>query len=94
MTYKEWFKDLELDGNINAIHSLYCSVRDSESVGEFAVVNCGAGARVTVPGTVDDEYEFKSKSEREEFCAWLDTINEPGVEIKYEEWKANSKDNW
>ena len=91
MTYKEWFDGLELEGDIDSIHSVFCSVRDKEGYGGCEVKQVGATTIVSVPGTVDGEYVFSSQSEIDEFCNWLDERYGNGVEAEYVAWKANQR---
>lgn len=92
MTYKEWFKDLDIEHDIDEVFCLYRTVKERSSEWGYEITkkpNCFVVAKPQSPLTAGHRFTARTAGG---FCNYLDSLYDLGVEGEYERCKAIKKD--
>lgn len=90
--FKVWFENLDIDGDIEEIHSLYHAVKDNDSAYGYEID--WNGERMFVSSSNADETLLLTEKSRGAFIKYLDSRSESEVDIERDFQRAMQKDDW
>lgn len=88
MTYKEWFNDLNIRNDIEAVFSLYRTIKECSQEWGYEIKKRKNGFKVSKNG---DEHHIFTLDSKKKFCDYLDSLYSLGVEGEYERYRATQK---
>ena len=89
--FKVWFENLDIDGDIEEIHSLYHAVKDNDSAYGYEID--WNGERMFVSSSNADETLLLTEKSRGAFIKYLDSRSESEVDIERDFQRAMQKDD-
>ncbi len=89
MSFIEWYKEMDIAHDINEVFCLYRTVQERSSNYGYDVKD--SGKTFTVASTFAEPHRF-SKKTAQQFCDYLDSLYDTGVEGEHARFMDSDRD--